>query len=134
MYIWFILVTDNLFAQGTIPENLVAVSFEPPNSPEDTNGVVTFGGVDTSRFTGDIHFTYGATLLHFSDPRWLMLVDFLSSPKTQVHNSTLWWGIDQTLTYGSSTPIFAESTAGIVDTGTSLLLLNPGTSLASLLR
>ncbi|THH16343.1 hypothetical protein EUX98_g9313 [Antrodiella citrinella] len=96
-------VTDNLFAQGTIPENLVAISFEPPSSSTDTNGVVTFGGVDSSKFTGDIHFT----------------------PRTQVHNSTLWWGIDQTLTYGNSTPIFAESTAGIVDTGTSLLLLNP---------
>ncbi|KAH8102739.1 acid protease [Cristinia sonorae] len=96
-------VTDNLFAQGTISENLVAVSFEPPNSVSDTNGVVTFGGVDSTRFTGDIHF----------------------APRTQVHNSTLWWGIDQTLTYGESTPIFAESTAGIVDTGTSLILLNP---------
>jgi len=25
-------VTDNLFSAGTIPENLVAVSFEPPTS------------------------------------------------------------------------------------------------------
>ncbi|KAH8102723.1 acid protease [Cristinia sonorae] len=95
-------VTDNLFAQGTIPENLVAVSFEPSTSISDTNGVVTFGSVDSSRFTGDIHFT----------------------SRTQVQNSSLWWGIDQTLTYGQSTPILSQSTAGIVDTGTTLLLLN----------
>lgn len=55
----------------------------------------------------------------------------IASPKTKVANSSLWWGIDQTLTYGDSTPIYAESTAGIVDTGTSFLLLNPGTSFSS---
>lgn len=49
------------------------------------------------------------------------------SPRTKAQNSTLWWGIEQTLTYGKSTPIFAEDTAGILDTGTSCLLLNPGT-------
>lgn len=52
----FWVVTDNLFSQGIITDNLVAVSFAPPNSDNDSNGELTFGGVDSSKFTGDISF------------------------------------------------------------------------------
>ena len=41
------LVTDNLFAQGTIPQNLIAISFQPSSTGHEANGAITFGGVDT---------------------------------------------------------------------------------------
>lgn len=50
-------VTGNLFTQGTIAENLVAVSFEPTNETINNNGELTFGGTDSSKFTGNITFT-----------------------------------------------------------------------------
>jgi len=93
-------VTDNLFRQGTITSNLVAVSFEPTNSDSITNGELTFGGTDSSKFTGAITFT-GITG---------------TSPASE------FWGITQTIHYGASTTIQASS-AGIVDTGTTLVLI-----------
>ena len=52
------LVTDNLFAQGIITEDLVSVSFEPTSVPEIVNGELTFGGTDSSKFSGSINFVY----------------------------------------------------------------------------
>jgi cathepsin E len=49
-------VTDNLFSQGSISSNLVSVSFEPTNSSSAKNGELTFGGSDSSKFTGNITF------------------------------------------------------------------------------
>lgn len=37
----------------------------------------------------------------------------------------MFWGINQSIRYGSSTPIL-ETTAGIVDTGTTLILMASG--------
>jgi hypothetical protein len=52
-------VTDNLFDQGTLSANLVSVSFEPTGTESSVkNGELTFGGTDTSKFTGSITFTY----------------------------------------------------------------------------
>ena len=51
-------VTDNAFSDGLIPEHLVSVSFEPTTSDSITNGELTFGGTDPSKFTGDITFVY----------------------------------------------------------------------------
>ncbi|KIJ40036.1 hypothetical protein M422DRAFT_257104 [Sphaerobolus stellatus SS14] len=93
-------VTDNLFSQGTIPSHLVAVSFEPTNSETITNGELTFGGTDSSKFTGSITFT----------------------PITGTSPASEFWGINQSVRYGTSTNILS-STAGIVDTGTTLILL-----------
>ncbi|KAJ3753638.1 family A1 protease [Lentinula raphanica] len=87
-------VTDNLFNQGTISEKVVAISFEPTTSEEVTNGELTFGGTDSSKFTG--HITYTSKTGNY-------------------------WGITQTLTYGSTT--LQSSLSGIVDTGTTLLYL-----------
>lgn len=50
-------VTDNLYKQGMIKENVVAVSFEPTTgttSASVTNGELIFGGVDSSKFIGNI--------------------------------------------------------------------------------
>jgi cathepsin E len=49
-------VTDNLFHHGTIQKNQVAVSFEPTTSFPTVNGELTFGGVDSTKYTGDIHY------------------------------------------------------------------------------
>jgi cathepsin E len=48
-------VTDNLFTQGKIKENLVAVSFQPTSEELTTVGELTFGGTDPSKYTGNIH-------------------------------------------------------------------------------
>ncbi|KAF5376361.1 hypothetical protein D9757_008680 [Collybiopsis confluens] len=87
-------VTDNLLSQGTIAQKLVAISFEPTTSEEVTNGELFFGGTDSSKFTGAITFV----------PK---VGDF--------------WGIAQSVTYGSTTIV--NNLQGIVDTGTTLLLL-----------
>ncbi|KAI0348262.1 aspartic peptidase A1 [Trametopsis cervina] len=94
-------ITDNLFTQGVIPQNLVAVSFRPTTSDNNANGELTFGGTDSSKFTGSISF----------------------APLTRTSPASEFWGIDQTIRYGASTSILS-STAGIVDTGTTLTLIS----------
>ncbi|KAI0046049.1 aspartic peptidase A1 [Auriscalpium vulgare] len=93
-------VTDNLSSQGTIPTDLVAVSYEPTTSSSVTNGELTFGGTDSSKYTGSITYT-GITG---------------TSPANE------FWGIDQSISYGTGTNILS-STAGIVDSGTVLILI-----------
>ncbi|OBZ79192.1 Polyporopepsin [Grifola frondosa] len=94
-------ITDNLSGQGVITSNLVAVSFEPTQSSSDTNGELTFGGIDSSKFTGPINF----------------------APLTTTFPASEFWGIDQSIRYGASTNILS-STSGIVDTGTTLILIS----------
>jgi len=94
-------VTDNLFSQGTIPTEVLGISFEPSTTAGVTNGTLTFGGVDSSFLTGDV--TY--------------------APITSTSPASEYWGVDQTVTYGSSGTTILNTTAGIVDTGTTLLLL-----------
>ncbi|GLB35829.1 putative peptidase A1 [Lyophyllum shimeji] len=93
-------VTDNAFSQGTISANEIGISFNPTTSTEIMNGELTWGGTDSSKFTGAISF----------------------APITTTSPASAYWGIDQSVRYGSSTNILSK-TAGIVDTGTTLLLL-----------
>ncbi|KAJ6611444.1 acid protease [Mycena sp. CBHHK59/15] len=94
-------VTDNLFKQGTIPVESIGISYVPTTSSTSAaNGELMFGGTDASKFTGDISYV----------------------PITQTSPASKYWGIDQTVTYGTDTTILSL-TAGIVDTGTTLLLL-----------
>ncbi|KAJ3854022.1 putative aspartic protease [Lentinula lateritia] len=94
-------VTDNLANNGTIPTESIGISYNPTTGEDIANGELTFGGVDQSKTTSDV--TY---------------VDITStSPASN------YWGIDQTITYGSSGTTILNSTAGIVDTGTTLLLI-----------
>lgn len=67
------------------------------------NGELTFGGTDDSRFTGTISYV----------------------PVTSTSPASSFWGIDQTITYGSATggTQILKKSSGIVDTGTTLLLL-----------
>jgi len=63
------------------------------------NGELSFGEVDTSKTTGDVSFV----------------------PITSTSPASSYWGIDQTLSYGQDNELLNSS--GIVDTGTTLLLL-----------
>ena len=49
-------VTDTLFREGVISRNLVALFFQPTSPTSATNGEMTFGDVDPSKYTG--HITY----------------------------------------------------------------------------
>ena len=92
-------VTDNLKSQNKISTEIIGVSYNPTNMYTTTNGELTFGGVDSSKYTGAITYT----------------------PITKTSPAKFYWGIDQTINYGSSKIL--SSTAGIVDTGTTLVLL-----------
>ncbi|OCH92611.1 acid protease [Obba rivulosa] len=93
-------VTDNLFAQGTIESDSLGIFFEPTTSEGALNGELTFGGTDSSKISGDITFV----------------------PITSTSPASQYWGINQDVTYGQDTQLLSGS-AGIVDTGTTLLLL-----------
>ncbi|KZT18689.1 aspartic peptidase A1 [Neolentinus lepideus HHB14362 ss-1] len=92
-------VTDNLFTQGVIGAHEVSVYFQPTNQANVTNGELTFGGTDSSKYVGEINYT----------------------PLTTTSSASNYWGINQAISYGSTT-ILSE-TAGIVDTGTTLVLI-----------
>ncbi|KAF8910133.1 aspartic protease [Gymnopilus junonius] len=94
-------VTDNLFSQGTISAHEIGISFEPSITGDDLNGEITWGGTDSSKFTGSITFI----------------------PVTSTSPASEFWGINQSIRYGTSTNILS-TTAGIVDTGTTLILLS----------
>ena len=47
---------DTAFAAGSIDANLIGISFEPTTSLSVTNGELTFGGVDTSKYTGTLAY------------------------------------------------------------------------------
>ena len=64
------------------------------------NGELTFGGTDTTETTSEINFV----------------------PITSTSPASLYWGVDQSISYGDDTTILSE-TAGIVDTGTTLVLI-----------
>ncbi|KAG0705810.1 acid protease [Suillus ampliporus] len=91
-------VTDNLYTQKTIGSEVLGVFFSPASSA-DSSGELTFGGYDASKITGDISYV----------------------PITSTSPASEYWGIDQSISYGT-TSILSE-TAGIVDTGTTLILL-----------
>ncbi|KAG9312015.1 acid protease [Chiua virens] len=91
-------VSDNLLSQKTIFEEVLGIYYVPA-SESTSAGTLTFGGVDNSVITGSVHYTSLTT----------------ASPAGS------YWGIDQSITYGGKTILSA--TAGIVDTGTTLILI-----------
>ncbi|KAJ7509621.1 aspartic peptidase A1 [Mycena galericulata] len=91
-------ITDNLFSQGTINSDLIGISFEPATSDNDGNGSIAFAR---------------------SSPVPLGSVAF--TPITSTSPASEYWGNDQSVAYGGTTIL--SSTAGIVDTGTTLILL-----------
>ena len=90
-------VTDNLFSAGIIPSNEVGILFNPAGTGSDSDGILTFGDVDSGAITGPVAF----------------------ATKTGTSPADQFWGIDESITYGSTTIL--SNTAGIVDTGTTTL-------------
>ncbi|KAG2143757.1 acid protease [Suillus bovinus] len=92
---------DNALKQGLIKNDIFGISFAPAKTYNDTNGAITYGGIDHALHTGEI--TY--------------------APITKTLPAANSWGINVTsLTYGTHT-VIPQSTAGIVDTGTAMILL-----------
>ncbi|KAL5530877.1 hypothetical protein ACEPAG_3753 [Sanghuangporus baumii] len=94
-------VTDNLFSQGKISQEVIGMFFAPTTTESAANGEMMFGGVDTSKITGNVVFT----------------------PITSTSPASEFFGIDQTITYGENGTTVLPSTAGITDTGTTLIML-----------
>ncbi|KAG2363722.1 hypothetical protein BDR07DRAFT_1281483 [Suillus spraguei] len=92
-------VTDNLYRQQTIPHDIVSLFFAPSASKAEIKGALTFGGADATKYTGDIEYTHVTT----------------TKPASS------YWGIDESITYGSTT--IMSSTSGIVDTGANFIFL-----------
>lgn len=93
-------VVDNLFSQGSISSNAFGLFFQPVVSRHETTGEITFGGVDSSKFTGSLSF----------------------APITSTSPASQFWGVEASITYGHDQTVMS-STAGIVDSGTSLILI-----------
>ncbi|KIY62840.1 acid protease [Cylindrobasidium torrendii FP15055 ss-10] len=91
-------VTDNLADAGSIKKNAIGI-FYAPASEDDTAGTLTWGGADSSLYTGDLNYV----------------------PITSTSPASAYWGVDQDVAYGGSSIL--DSSAGIVDTGTTLVLL-----------
>lgn len=111
-------VTDNAFSQGLISSNSVGISFEPTTSNTSDNGGLTFGGINESKFVGEITFipvSKSSADLLFSTPS--LRVSFQPQLLQRAHTG----GIDESIIYGDTTIL--DTTAGIVDTGTTLLLI-----------
>lgn len=93
---------NNLYNQGSISTEVLGVSFrpEPGSDTSDTNGELTLGGTDSSKYTGSITYF----------------------PTTKTGAAAPYWGISiGGFAYGSTT--LSSSTTGIVDTGTTLIYI-----------
>lgn len=93
-------VVDNLYSQGTISDAVVGILFEP--APDSRSGKITFGGYDPLAITSPMDYI----------------------PLTNTTPSNQYWGFDQYITYGNTT--IMPKTAGIMDTGSTFILLPPG--------
>ncbi|KAF9369564.1 hypothetical protein CPB97_003490 [Podila verticillata] len=94
---------DNLLKAGLIPTNSIGVYFQPitNGSTQVTNGEVTFGGADSTKYSGSITYV----------------------PITTASPANEYWGIDiSSITYGTTK--VTSTIHGIVDTGTTLILLS----------
>ena len=94
-------VSDNLLSQGIISEEVLGIYYIPASESTST-GELTFGDYDSSAITSSVNYVQLTT----------------TSPASE------YWGIDQSISYGGSTIL--SSTAGIVDTGTTLILIATG--------
>jgi hypothetical protein len=75
-------VTQNLYTQGTIAAEVVGVSFEPTTSQEVTNGELTFGGTDATKYTGTLAYVWVALLQFRDESNLTTIISVLSLPPT----------------------------------------------------
>ncbi|KAF7985427.1 hypothetical protein HWV62_5149 [Athelia sp. TMB] len=102
---------DNLKSQGTISTEALGVYFAPESGSDtdDANGELTFGGADSSKYTGSITYTAKATSGTVSS----------------------YWGIAvSSISFGGQT--IGSGLQAIVDTGTTLIYI-PSTAYSSFL-
>ncbi|KAJ7066945.1 acid protease [Mycena amicta] len=90
-------VADNLFNQGSISKPMIGIYYQPTAAAG--NGNLTLGGVDNTKIISDIHYT----------------------DITSTLPASRYWGIQQSISYGGL-PLLSQ-TAGILDTGTTLVLI-----------
>jgi len=93
---------DNLYKQGSISKEVLGVYFHPESGSDDddTNGELTLGGVDSSKYSGSITYF----------------------PKATSGSNAPYWGISvSSFSYNGKT--LSGSAAGIVDTGTTLIII-----------
>ncbi|THH03551.1 hypothetical protein EW145_g6173 [Phellinidium pouzarii] len=94
-------VLNNLFTQNKISKEVVSISFAPTTKQPNMNGVLTIGDTDATKFKGSLVYT----------------------PITRTAPANRYWGIDQSIVYGAHRTNVLRATSGIVDTGSTLLLL-----------
>ncbi|KAJ7256775.1 aspartic peptidase domain-containing protein [Mycena haematopus] len=93
-------VTDNCVKQGLMKEAVIGISYRPTTA--DGNGMtgsLCFGGADPNMYTGDLNYV----------------------PLTKTSPASLYWGLDQSISYGDQE--IMPIRAGIADTGTTLCML-----------
>ena len=116
-------VTDNAFQQGLIPAHEVGISFAPATAFGETNGELTFGGTDPSKFNGPLTYVY---VLRTTILGTLTLIVTVIKPITNTAPARYFVGINQTISYGDAGRVILDNAAGITDTGTTLLILATG--------
>ncbi|KAK0489835.1 aspartic peptidase domain-containing protein, partial [Armillaria luteobubalina] len=127
-------VTDNLYSQRSITNDQIGIYFAPTTLDELVNGELSWdtylrccstlflsrtncnpvlGGTDSSEITGSIGYAY---VPHLSDGIFgLGMLTIHTTPITSTYPASAYWGIGESITYGTSTSILS-SIAGIVDT------------------
>ncbi|KAK0474485.1 aspartic peptidase domain-containing protein, partial [Armillaria luteobubalina] len=127
-------VTDNLYSQRSITNNQIGIYFAPTTLDELVNGDLSWdtylrccstlflsctncnpvlGGTDSSEITGSIGYAY---VPHLSNGIFgLGMLTIHTTPITSTYPPSAYWGIGESITYGTSTSILS-SIAGIVDT------------------
>ena len=113
-------VVDTAFENGLIGSKILGVSFQPTTSTGTTNGQLTFGGVDETLYIGDLNTV---CVNHDLTPRIRVTDCCIDRPLTTTAPANAYVGIDVTVKYGDKQLL---ASAGIVDTGTLLLMLASG--------
>ncbi|KAJ6472484.1 aspartic peptidase domain-containing protein [Mycena sanguinolenta] len=95
-------VLNNLFSQGSISTQVLGVAFAPESGSDDddTNGELTLGGTDSTKFTGAITYTPKTTASLYTDYRGITV---------------------SSITYNGKS--IGSSASAIVDTGTTLIYI-----------
>lgn len=128
--------TDNLLSEGQIERNIVGIYYSPTVEGGEDNGQITFGmstnlrellaythlgsgTVDDSKCSEKLKYVCVSSEVHKCVP-----LTYCIRPITGSSPANKYWGIDASATYNNE-PLL-NSTAGIVDTGTTQVLVSTG--------